>query len=179
MQFIILLALLLATTTWIVRSYHQLEQLRVLAYSNWQLVLASLHRRNDALHDLISRLSTRDKADMQLRQLRHVQGDYELSLSSNKVARKPLQQLQQIAKYESKLSQILGELSIPAMDEPKLRDCYEQVKQLDQIRLHSIKQYNAAVTAYQQRSRLSPYRQLAQLAQLPELKTWDTQDLLR
>ncbi|MFI3242627.1 MAG: hypothetical protein R3Y56_00060 [Akkermansia sp.] len=179
MQFIILLALILSLTAWIVSSYHRLEQLRILANSKWQLVLASLHRRNSAVRELVYRLGTQNEQDMLLRQLRHIQGDYELSLSSPKNLRHPTQQLQQIARYEDKLSHLLRELTSHAAQAPQLQYCFEQVQQFDQARLLSIKQYNAAVTAYRHQRELPPYRQLAQLAQQPDLLTWETRELLR
>ncbi len=178
MQFIILLALLLSVTAWLVRSYHQLEQLRSLASSKWQLVLASLHRRNAALRELIYQIAIQDGHDMMLRQLRHAQGDLELCLSSHKCQSQPLQQSGDIERNESKLKRVFARLTPELEQSPQLEEHYQQVKQLDLLRQQSIMQYNAAVLAYQKRRAQAPFRQMSQLAQQPELAPLDAKELL-
>ncbi len=178
MQFIILLALLLSVTAWLVRSYHQLEQLRILTSSNWQLVLASLHRRNVALRELIYKLSSHNGQDMLLRRLRHAQGDLELSISSSKASSQPWEQLHQIERNESILKQLFAELTLSTQSAHELEQSFQELKHLDLIRQQSIMQYNASVLVYQKRRMLTPFRQMSQLAQVPDIATLDAKELL-
>ncbi len=181
MQFIIILGLLLAVTAWLVRTYHRLEQLRILANSNWQLVLASLHRRNAVLKDFIYLLSSQDENDMLLRQLRHAQSDLELCISTHKPQTQSNKQLLNIQTGETKLQHALNAL-LPAIIHNRNHQFIEivdQVKQQDHLRMLNIRQYNAAVFAYMNSLSHVPNHYIASLFHLPRLHTIEATELLK
>lgn len=179
MQVIVIIAILLALTAWIVSSYHRLELLRSQANSNWQLVLASLHRRNALLREFIFQLSVIEGTAPLLRELRHAQGDLELSVNSTKASNTQAAQRHNIGSHEAKLHDILGRILHQAAisSHAKLSDFYKQVQQLDHLRQQSIRQYNASVLSYRNRLSTVPYRQIAQALQMPDMLTLSADEL--
>lgn len=177
MQYIIALALFLAIAAWVVSLYHRLQQLRLYALSQWGLVLLSLQRRNAALREFLYLLSAQEQPDQELRQLRHAQGDLELSLNGN-CANK--QQLQRIENSESKLQASLRQLMSRAehRQQEQVLSCIKLITELDQTRLAAIRQYNAAVLGYRHQLSISPNKFVAQLFHMSSLRTLEAKTLI-
>ncbi|MFI3244424.1 MAG: hypothetical protein R3Y56_09250 [Akkermansia sp.] len=175
MQYIIALALFLAIAAWVVSLYHRLHQLRLYALAQWGLVLLSLQRRNAALREFNYGLTADDEPDEVLRQLRHAQGDLELSLNSNCCNK---QQMLRIENSEAKLQHSLSQLLVQNKYSHEVASCLKLITELDQTRLTAIRQYNAAVLGYRHQLSIAPNKYIAQLFQLGSMRTIEAKALI-